>query len=467
MVGVELSSVVLEMRKHRYSPNGLRRRPLLLAAVSGAISKVANTLCSLIAIPLTLAALGKSGFAVFSLVSGSVAILPFADLGLGLGLVTLLASARARSDSDEETRLVSTAMAALALLALLFAAIAGIAAIYPGGIAKALAVPVAGQWGSLRSLVLVTGCAYAAGLFLTVGYKILIALGEVHRANIYQLFGSLFALLGVVGAWATGQDAYVFAAANMVAPLVVASIAIVSTLSRRYPELRPRFRFVRLASLRPLLKLGGTFALQGAAFAIAFQLDAVVISHLVGIDGVATYSVVAKLAILGSVVTSSIFVPLWPVFSALIARGDLAQVSRRLRRSLILASLAGSLLWMAFLAAGPLISLWTSGKIHASPLLLAGVGAWTFGQLLWAPLCILLNGAAIAGFQVVVTFAMALSNLVLSVALTILIGISGPAWASGISVLLFGVAPYVAYVHKRLLPRLRAEALLPGRAVSS
>jgi predicted RNA-binding Zn-ribbon protein involved in translation (DUF1610 family) len=104
----------------------------------------------------------------------------------------------------------------------------------------------------------------------------------------------------------------------------------------------------------------------------------------------------------------------------------------------------------------PLIAIWVDGTITPSFGLILGVGVWTTLAAVGTALAMLLNGAQVMRFLVITAVVMATANILLSVALTARIGISGVVWGSVIAYTLFVLIPSWAYL-PRIFARLERD----------
>jgi O-antigen/teichoic acid export membrane protein len=203
------------------------------------------------------------------------------------------------------------------------------------------------------------------------------------------------------------------------------------------------------------------FVLQAAA-AIAYQSDALIVSHVLGAAEVPQYAVPMRLFIVVQAGVALAVGPFWPAYGESIARGDIAWAERAFRRSLAV-NLAISVPASALLVllATPLTHLWVGNTIHPSPLLLLGLGGWTIVASFSAGIAMFLNGANLVGVQAVLAAVMAVANVVLSVFLTHAIGVSGVVWGSLIAQVVFVLVP-LAFLASRLLARLQSRAPAPA-----
>jgi O-antigen/teichoic acid export membrane protein len=112
----------------------------------------------------------------------------------------------------------------------------------------------------------------------------------------------------------------------------------------------------------------------------------------------------------------------------------MAWVGKTLGRSLklaLLASVPASLLLVT--ANREIFLLWVGNSVEPSFLLVLGFSLWMVLYPVGTALAMVLNAAQIVRFQVVTAIAMAVANLCLSVALTLVIGTAGVIWGTVLS----------------------------------
>jgi O-antigen/teichoic acid export membrane protein len=150
-------------------------------------------------------------------------------------------------------------------------------------------------------------------------------------------------------------------------------------------------------------------------------------------------------------ITSLIVAPLWPAYGEALERKDYQWIRSTLYRSILVVSGVSAVLSGALAVFGVrLIHLWVGPSINPSPLLLVGLGLWGMLLSVSTTIAMFLNGLSIVRFQVVIAFVGALANIVLSVYLTLRIGIPGVVYGSVISQIIVGIIPYFWYVQRYL-----------------
>ncbi|NHC46361.1 lipopolysaccharide biosynthesis protein [Motilibacter aurantiacus] len=426
-----------------------RWRRIGLAVVGAAGFRLVTVAGSLVTVPFIHNVLDSEGYALFVLVTQLATLLVFSDLGLGNGLVSPLARAQAQGDREQVRRLVSTAwfllLAVAAALALL------LALVFPhvdwGGLL--------GAEGPARDdaarAVAVFAALFLTAIPLALAQKVHLALQEGLQANLWQLAGALLGIALTVGCIVNSASVVGFVAAAFAGQTFSAAANCLWLWTRR-PWLRPALRLVRRETLGFLGRSGALFLVLGSAAAVAYQTDALVISHLLGAEQVTQYNFTQRVFNLPYMVVAFVMTPLWPAFGDALARADLAWARGTLRKAILLGAVVNvPAAVLLFLAGAPLIRAWTAEDPVSVPTsLLLAFAVWTLVTTFQGPYAMLLNGAHVVRFQVVCSVLMAAANVGLSIALTRALGVAGPVWGTVIAQLVFITVPSAVYVRRRL-----------------
>ncbi len=429
---------------------GTRGRRLILAAASGSIGQAASNLGTFLTFPLVIRALGETRFGIYALVTAVAAMLPFADLGVGLAVVTELSSAVSRNDVRAARQIVSTAAAIL--LSCAFALLVSFGLLthsvsWTGLLGARANVPASEVNQAITILVLF----FALGLPASLGYKILFALQETHIANWWNIAAVPVMVVCVAVGHSLHMGVAWFVGSAIGVPSIVALCATLWVLGRHHRDFRPSITLVSRERARTLLRLGGVIAFQSLTMAIGYQSDAVVISHILGVREVALYSISMRVSSLATAFASVLFFGLWPAFSEALAKGDFDWTRKALRRAEAGAVALSMLFVIGMMLLGrPAIAMLSSNSIVPSLSLLLAISAWTIVRIVHYPLAVLLNAAGVGRFLVLCGLIMALVNILSSILLTHMFGVSGPAWGSAASVLVCSLFPAALYVRRLL-----------------
>jgi O-antigen/teichoic acid export membrane protein len=433
-----------------------RYRRVGLTAVTSMAARAVGILAALVAVPLTVHYLGAEQYGLWITITSVTAFLGFADLGLSNGLMNAVSEADGKGDRDAAREYVSSAVAMLLLLSLALAVV--FVFVYPlvpwprvFNVASAPAADVAG-----RALAVFVGITLVS-LPLGVVPRIQLGYQEGFKSSLWQAAGSAFSLVALVIAVTAGAPLPWLVLAIGGGP-VLSTLLNGGALLRRRPWLLPRRRYASASAAGWLLRLGALFFVLQVAFVVAFETDNIVIAQILGAAAVTGYAVPMKLFMTIPMLLSFGLMPLWPAYREALTRGDHLWVRRTLVRSLqITAGVSIPLSALLVVFGSQLLGLWVGESVVPTTLLLVGLGAWTVVYSISTAMAMFLNGANVIAFQVVLAICMMLLNLVLSIVLTHVLGVSGPAWASAISVTLCVLVPSAWYV-RRLLGRLSGLA---------
>jgi O-antigen/teichoic acid export membrane protein len=426
------------------------RRAALTALVSYGARGV-TLVTTLVSVPLTLSYLGLERYGMWMTISSIIAMLSFTDFGIGNGLLNSIAETNGRGDTDQAAGFVSSALAILACIAL------GV------GLLFAVAYPFT-PWPRVFNVTSSTAmseaglatAAFAAcfllNMPLSVSQQVRIGYQEGYVNALFVGAGNLLGLALVLVAIAARAPLPALVLAMAGAPLLT-SVLNAALLARSRPHLVPRRTLISRRSSSALLRTGMLFFVLQMAVAVGYTSNVIVAAQVIGPTAVAEYTVATKLFLIPTTLITLALMPLWPAYREAITRGDSRWARLTFRRSLQLVFAIGipSSVVLVVLS-DPLIRLWVGNAVQPSFLLIAGVGTWTVISGVANAFAMLLNGAQVIRFQVIIASIMAVSNIVLSILLTQRIGVAGVVWGSVIALSVLELIPLAFY-----LPRLFAR----------
>jgi O-antigen/teichoic acid export membrane protein len=406
-----------------------RYKRLALAGVTAVGFRAVGISVGLITVPVMLRRLGPEKYGLWVTVTSFSALLVFADLGLGQGLVSGISAAEGKDRRSTMPSLVASAFYMLVVVAAFLGVV--FAAIYPvvpwdavltvrsGNVAE-LAGPAIGV------LVAMTLVGVPFGLVVRVRQ----GLQEAFIANLWMSVGSVVSLAALVLAIELGATLPWLVFAFTCGPFT-ASLLNGGFLLRSRPWLLPRPRVASVSQGRHLLSLGLLFFIVQVAGAAAYQTDNIVVARIIDVEAVTQYAVPMQLFMLIPTVIGVLAYPLWPAYREALARGDNVWFRRAVRRSLILAIGAGSVLSAVLaLIATPVIHVWAGSDVTPSTSLLIALAMYSTLFTVSTVVAMFLYAVDAVGFLAALAAVFVVLNLGLSVALTRSIGIPGPAWGS-------------------------------------
>lgn len=424
----------------------LRNLRVVVTGATGAVARVVQISTSLITIPIVIHYLGNERFGLWMTISSVLAMATFADFGIGNGVLNTVAKAFGRDDMDGVRRAVSSGVAVLGVISItLLSVVYSTFRFVPwADVFRVTSLQARAEAGP--ALIVFATC-FALNIPLDIVQRVQLGLQQGFRYSLWQLCGSTLALVGVLGGvWLhLGLPALVAALAG--APVLATTLNAVHFFGFVRPDLRPGIEFVSKKVIAEIAKLGGLFFFLQLAVAIGYSSDNLVLARVLGPLAVAQYAVPAKLFSLAALATSFFIAPLWPAYTEALERRDHAWIRETLSRSLLI--VAGvSIIISGFLVAfgNMIIHIWAGNGIHASPLLLVGLGIWGVMMPVSSTVGMFLNGLSVVRFQLVIALLMAPANLALSVYLTRRIGIPGVVYGSILSQIAFILVPCCWYL---------------------
>ena len=436
-----------------------RHRLIALSAAAAALSKVLGVASALLSIPLALSYLGTERFGIWSTLSTLVITLQFADLGIGNGLINSVSEAHGKGDRAAIRGYLSSGLAVLAGIALL------LLLLLPAGVAFL-------PWASLFQLqeTLAVEEVGAAMAVFVVCIALALPLGLVQRvqiglqrgfvASLWQCVANLLSLGAIWGATQLQLGLPWLVLALLGAPLLTALFNGLWFFAVTERKLLPSARHVNRPAVKRLLSTGSDFLVLQLAVAVVLYSDSIVIAYVLGAGQVAAYAVPEKLFSIVSVLLATALSPLWPAYGEAIARGDMAWVTRTLKRSLVLAVVGASCASALLILAGPwLIGHWVSGRVEVHHGLLLMLGAWKVIECAGLALSMFLNGAGVLRLQVYSAGLMVVAAVLLKPELVRSVGVAGAPLATALIYLALTLLPFML-----LLPGIvrRLKAAHPG-----
>jgi len=435
-------------------------------AWSNLLGAAIPALAALATVPLVVAGLGEAGYGLYSLVTAIVGYFAVIDINVTAGSVKYIAAHHARAEHEHVAATLCFGLAAYALIGALGAL--GLYVAAPWLASEVFTVPAALQHEAIA-------CLRLAALGFLLGqlqsYLNSVPQGLMRfdvSGRIEMVFGTLVPLL-TVAVLMLGQGLY-----EVIALRVGASLLHCLVLWRGIGRLLPglRWRWPGHALRADILGFSAySFLSRFAALSYA-HADKLVIGALVGVTGLAYFTVAATLAnrVLG--LTFRLSGVFFPAASALAAGGELARLDRAyLKATRYVVYLNAAMLVLLAVFAYPLLAAWMGGDFARSGArVLALMALSQFIDSLTSLPTLVNDGMGHPRLSGLFAVARALVGLVLVYLGVAGWGIEGAAWAHLAASLVF-TASFLVFVHGRTVPtrlaRLCAHAYLPGIGVAA
>lgn len=391
---------------------------------------------------------GQAAFAQYGLLVAIALLLPFADLGMGAALMNAIGGSGNPGEDPHVRRVIITSIRVLAIAAAVISSLALIlwaTGAWPSLLGEGL-IPDTGPQAATLALLLI-GIAMPLG----IGQRMITGLGKNY---ITIALGGLQSplMLGTVAlaVWA-GWDIGSFLA---VVPYAIAMLLAFVATAIAFRMVRPATHGVVRAAMRRraepgarVMNVAWPMIIMSAALPLGMQSDRLVLSHLAGVEQLATYNLAAQIFTPVWALVAASGMTLWPIFARNRTSGGSLN-PYPIAASFGAGAMAASLLlalaspWLTELASG--------GQISLSWGLVAAFVALMTMQGLKFPLGMFMTDSRGLRYQAIMVCLMTPFNIALSIVLAGSLGALGPVIGSAVSVALFQVLANAVYVRRQL-----------------
>jgi O-antigen/teichoic acid export membrane protein len=287
----------------------------------------------------------------------------------------------------------------------------------------------------------------ALQLLLNANQQIWLGMQEGMRNGISLAIGALFNLCAVAVCVEidAGLPWIVFAsAAGSIVTQFSSTLQLFSKIQLRVLDLFKER--LPLHSIVEIFKSTRGFFIIQLCGLLSFNLDVLLVSRFVGGQGVAEYSVVARLFSIPTLVLSLLLSGLWPVVSRAQVTGDFAWIRRTFMLTLAMSLiLSGAAVFGLYFASDALIGYWTKEIVHPDRGVILGFSVWVILTAIGGNIAIYLNGIGEISYQAKMSMVFSIINVVASLVLINIVGVSGPIWGS-----VFASSIYYAFALRRV-----------------
>lgn len=379
------------------------------------------------AVLLTLPYLGPERFGLWMVLASLVGLLGFLDLGIGNALVNRVAEASVSDRPDELARTVGDGLVVMLVLAMVIG-LGSILIAVSAPLEDWLGVRGAAQAHELRASAKLFGCWFGVFLFSNSILRILAGLQRAYIGHIAVAIGYVVSLSALY--FAAQHEASIPVLLNATLGVnALAPLPLLLVLWRRgwlrWPGLVP------LARILPLLKSGSLYLLLQVGVMVGWSIDPLIISRVLGLADVSTYSVVQRLFQFVAQPLAILNAPLWAAYAEAQARGDRSFVARTLRRSLRVTAGVATAGSAVLVLVGPFaIAVWTHSALTVPLTLLLVFGAWSVVEAVGGAFAMFLNGCGITRVQVVALMLFCAVTLPAKILLASQFGVTGVVLAT-------------------------------------
>ncbi|MCM2535833.1 MATE family efflux transporter [Neobacillus pocheonensis] len=193
--------------------------------------------------------------------------------------------------------------------------------------------------------------------------------------------------------------------------------------------------------IKELIGNGIKFFFLETSAVIIFATDSMVITHVVGSEGVTIYQLVMKLFSIFTTVSGTIMVPLWSAFTHAYSKGDIAWIKKIMRKILLMViPLVSGVIVFTFLV-NPILKIWIGNGIIAPKILICTIALYIIINIWSNIFAYFLNGVNKINGQLLTVGIGAVVNIPLSLffSKTVGLGTVGVVLGTILSLLPFSI----------------------------
>lgn len=423
-------------------------------------SRSLSILGTLITVPLVLNHLGPERYGLWATLSVVFVYLKLADGGATIGLIALVSRADGTGDVNRIRALISTAFVLTCILAVL----SPLGAIIAHSIDwhRALNLTDPGMASEAAAATAVIIIATGLGLPASVARFARLGLQQGAAANSWDLAASVGTFCGQLTTIYLGCGIVALASVTALTPIVVNAAASVTFFTGEGRRWRPRARLANGPILVALFASGSMFLGLMLTQALSVQMEPVLIARLLGLEAVASYTVVQKLFAQPQSLVAIFLIAQFPAYGEALTRGDHDWIIAHFRQTLVLTmALAVLLCGVLALTAQPLLRVWIGASIKPTSELIACLAIYGIVATIANVFTYFFFALGLYRRVIFAYAAMIAINIPLALLLIPRIGPEGAALATSCGYLVALIVPSAFSLRAVLedLPRLRTKAL--------
>jgi O-antigen/teichoic acid export membrane protein len=416
-----------------------RTRRASLTGIIGVISLVITSGAGLISIPLTARYLGTERFGMWLILSTLLGMVGVADLGLANSLTNALATADGKSDQKLAKEAVSSASflmvgVAVFILILLLIAYSLLAWDQLFNVSSLKARVDAGP--AILACIII----FVLRLLLSIARRVCEAYQEGYIFQLCSIFSNLLSICALLVAIQLEASLPLLLGTFFGTQLLGDLFCGIYQFGWRRKWLRPMLHDFSFLRAQLLLKTGLQLWLCQISAVILFQTDLFIVAQLFGSREVASYGVTLKLFSFIGMISLTLLYPLWPAYSEALSRNDVPWIVQTFKKSICLSVLGSLPISILVLILCPIIvGSWVGQDAIPEQSLLIAMVFTTVITTVAHSVGVLINGLGTVAIGAIFGPIQGISNLLLSIFLGNLIGVSGVAWSTGICLVIFSL----------------------------
>ena len=375
------------------------------------VLKCVSILVSLQVVPLTIGYVNPTKYGIWLTLSSIIAWLSYFDLGFAHGFRNRFAEAKARGDMKLAKEYVSTTYAVLFLLFSVILLITLVANEYLNW-SRILNIDAV-YHEELHLVFGLLACFFCLNIVAGIFTTMLTADQKPALASLIQTGGQLlaFGCIYVLTKTTSGSLAALAVAFAGVPCFLLVIVSFVLFHGKRYKEVAPAVRCVRLSLTKKILGLGGQFFVIMISMLFIFQFINIILSRVEGPEAVTQYNIAYKYFNVLNMVFVIVLTPFWSAFTDAYVKKDYNWMRGVLKKLERLWLLCLPVLVLMLVCSGSLYRWWIGDSVSVPFSLSACMALYVLFQTGGNVYMYLINGTGKVRLQLLVYLFFALISV--------------------------------------------------------
>lgn len=288
---------------------------------AGAIIRGISIIISLLLVPLTINYISPELYGIWLTISSIISWIGFFDIGFGNGLRNKLAESLALGKFKQGKIYVSTTYF---IISVIFISLSIILYIVAGYLNWSSILNINQEFnGTLIIVTRIVIVAFSIQIILKLIQNVIQAYQLNALASAMDAIGNLVALISIFILTNTmSPNLSWIALAFSLSPLLVLIIFSFIFYSKKFADVSPNYKYIKLSCAKDLFKLGGNFFIIQIAVVVIYQTINIIITRICGPESVTIYNIAYKYLSVVLMVFTIIMAPMWSAFTDAFAKKD-------------------------------------------------------------------------------------------------------------------------------------------------
>lgn len=388
--------------------NEIKKEPIKRSMLLSALCKPLGMIISFIYTPLLLDYLGEESYGIWSTILSVVNWITYFDVGIGQGLRNSLTRYIVRRDEKNAKESVSTGYVIITMISLatfllgsVFIVIVDLGFIFNTDI-------------DIKSTFMVSFLCICLNFVLSLSKILLFATQQAEKVSFMTVLIQFINLIGIAMLSLFSNGSLFGVACVIGLSGVLVNIYYSKNIVNSYPYLMPSFWSFNRAKLKEICGTGLKFFVIQLAALILYSTDNLIITRLIGPEGVTPYNTSYTAFGIVNGVFAAMISPLWSKYTAAVESKDYKWIKKTIIKLDKLLPLIAAILLCGVFVFEPISQIWLRKKLNYDSGLVTCMALYYF-IIMWGSIyATAMNGMGRVNMQLILGVVAAIINIPLS-----------------------------------------------------